>query len=349
VFPLKGIKELKALSIMILTFALVITSSCARQEKQQATPVQLTPETDRIFLTVDFHKRKSLRYKFVSRRSITVDWGTSKRGTKTYENIKRSSERAEMVFSYRPVKIDPYGVTMIEAKCESVEVSRSGEGTTSRDALKNLRGKTFTLEIDSTGSIQDYTSLKDLAYKMGEKAFRTSRQQKRRIKDPDMVRDLVATQWFLWDSISSIPNPAEGVDEGQTWQSQLSVPLPMLVKPARDVTYKLSQIREDEKGKFAVIKSTYSLGEPIPKKWPVPYEGNFMMSGQFGFFTNYNVASLEGSGEQLFNIEAGRIERDRQSYSVELEMLFPMPLGKGESAKPKTTVRQTITMGLMKD
>jgi hypothetical protein len=334
---------------MILTFALVIASSCTDQEKQQTIPVQLTPETDKNFLTVDFQKGKSLRYKFVSHRSITVDWGTSKRGSKTYKNIKRSSEHAEMVFSYRPIEIDPYGTTIIEAKCESVDVSRSGEGTTSRDALRNLRGKTFTLEIDSTGSIQDYTSLKDLAYEIGEKAFRSNRQQKRRIKDPDMVRDLVATQWFLWDSISSIPNPAEGIDEGQSWQSQLSVPLPMLVKPARDVTYKLSQIREDEKGKFAVIKSTYSLGEPIPKKWPVPYEGNFMMSGQFGFFTNYNIASLEGSGEQLFDIEAGRIERDRQNYRLELEMLFPMPLGDKEGPKPVTTVRQTISMRLLKD
>jgi hypothetical protein len=123
----------------------------------------------------------------------------------------------------------------------------------------------------------------------------------------------------------------------------------MLVKPARDVTYKLSQIREDKKGRFAVIKSTYSLGEPIPQRWPVPYEGNFMMSGQFGFFTNYNVASLEGSGEQLFDIEAGRIERDRQNYRVELEMLFPMPLGDKEGPKPVTTVRQTISMRLLKD
>jgi hypothetical protein len=337
------VTELNTLRTIILTFALAVIPGCGDvREKQQALPLQTTPEKNKVFLTIDFQEGKPLKYKFVSHRSITVDWGTSKKGSKTSRNLKRSSEHAEMVFSYRPVEINPYGTTTIEAKCESVIVSREGEGTASRDALKNLRGKTFTLKIDSRGVIQDYSSLKDLAYKIGERAFR-SNTGGRRIKEPDMVRDFIATQWFLWDSISSIEDPAEGVSEGQSWKSQLSVPLPMIVKTARDVTYSLKEVKEGEDGTIAVIKSEYTLGEPIPKKWPLPYEGGFMMSGPFGFFSKYTVLSLEGSGQQLFNIDAGRIQKDRQNYRVEMETFFPMALGNGETQNPKIKIRQSIT------
>jgi hypothetical protein len=333
---------LKALGTITLALVLAFVSGCNEVQQQQTAPIQTAPEKENVFLTVDFEKGQSLKYKFVSHRSITTDWGKSKQGTKTTQNIKRSSERAEMVFSYLPTEVDPYGITIVEAKCESVSVSRDGEGASNRDALKNLRGKTFTLNVDSRGAIQDYSSLRDLAYQIGEQAFRSNTSS--RIKDPDMVRDLIATQWFLWDSVSSLENPAEGVIEGQSWQSQLSVPMPMLVKTARDVTYSLQEVKEDENGKTAVIKSEYTLAEPIPKKWPLPYEGSFMMSGQFGFFTRYTVLSLDGSGQQIFNIETGRIESDRQNYTVEMETFFPMSLGNGETQNPKIKIRQSITM-----
>ncbi|MHC4758581.1 MAG: hypothetical protein ACYTE8_07980 [Planctomycetota bacterium] len=334
---------MKTLGTITLAFVLAFISGCNEVQQQQAAPIQAPPEKGNIFLTVDFEKGQSLKYKFVSNRNIITDWGTSKQGSKTTRNIKRSSERAEMVFSYLPIEVDPYGITIIEAKCESVSVSRDGEGSSNRDALKNLRGKTFTLNVDSRGAIQDYSSLRDLAYQIGEKAFR-SNSGSRRIKEPDMVRDLIATQWFLWDSVSSLENPAEGIIEGQSWQSQLSVPMPMLVKKARDVTYSLKEVKEDGNGKTAVIKSEYTLAEPIPKKWPLPYEGSFMTSGQFGFFTRYSVLSLDGSGQQVFNIDAGRIESDRQNYTVEMETYFPMSLGNGETQNPKIKIRQTITM-----
>jgi len=341
--------ELKTIRTLILVFVTLAFIGCNELKETQPSPaVQTPPEKEKVFLTVDFQQGKKLRYKFVSNRNITVDWGTTKKGSKTSRNIKRSSERAEMVFSYRPVEVDTYGLTTIEVKCESVKTNRSGTSTTSRDALRHLRGKTFTLKINAVGAIKDYSSLRELAYQVGEKAFRDNTTS-RRIKDPDMVRDFIATQWFLWDTISSVPKPSEGLREGQTWQSQLSVPLPMLIKPARDVVYTLKQIKENEKGKIAVIKSTYSLGEPIPKRWPLPYEGSFMMSGQFGFFTRYKVLSLKGSGEQLFDIEAGRIERDRQNYSVELETSSPMLQGKSEEPKPKTIIRQSITMTMLED
>ncbi|MHC4265283.1 MAG: hypothetical protein ACYSUK_05035 [Planctomycetota bacterium] len=335
---------MKKLGIVILIFALFVISGCSDiDEKQQVSSLQRTLEEGKVFLTVDFKEGKSLKYKFVSHRSISVDWGPSKKGSKTSRNIKRSSEHAEMIFSYRPVEVDAYGTTTIEAKCESVSVNRKGGGTRNQDALKNLRGKTYTLKIDSRGAILDYSSLQELAIETGEKAFRSNTGDSR-IKEPDMVGDFIATQWFLWDSISSIENPAEGVTEGQNWQSQLSVPLPMLVKAARDVTYSLEEIQENEKGRLAVIKSTYSLGEPVEDEWPWPYKGSFMMSGQFGFLSGYKILSLKGTGKQLFDIEKGRIKTDRQNYTVEMETSFPIPLGDGERQNPKIRIRQSITM-----
>jgi hypothetical protein len=328
---------------------LTLISGCSDvHENQQPASLQTAPEEDRVFLTIDFQKDKTLKYKFVSQRNITFDWGTRKKGSKTSRNIKRSSERAEMVFSYHPLEVNPYGTTTIEAKCESVKVSREGEGSTSRDALRNLRGKTFKLDIDARGVILDYSSLQELAGKIAQQAFRPDTGVQR-IKEPDMVRDFIATQWFLWDAVSTIENPSEGVIEGQTWNSQLSVPLPMIVRTARDVTYSLKEIRENEQGKTAFIKSTYSLGEPIPDKWFFPYKGPFMMSGPFGFFSRYTVLSLEGSGQMLFDIDAGRIERDRQNYTVEMETFFPMPMGNGETQNPKIKIRQSITMQYLED
>ncbi|MHC4131004.1 MAG: hypothetical protein ACYSSP_05800 [Planctomycetota bacterium] len=340
---------MKALKNLILIFSLAIISGCSKvHETQQEIPLQTTPEETGIFLSIDFQKGKSLKYKFVSNRNITVDWGPSRRGSKTSRNLKRTSERAVMIFSYRPVEVNPYGTTTIKAKCESVSVKRTGDGTSNQDALTRLRGKTYTLKIDSRGLILDYSSLKELAEQLGEGAFR-SNTEAGRIKNPDMVRDFIATQWFLWDSISSIENPAEGVSKGQTWQSQLSVPLPMMVKTARDVTYTLKEVQEGDQGSSAVITSKYSLGEPIPDKWSFPYEGPFRMRGQFGFFSKYNVLSLEGSGQQSFDIDAGRITRDRQNYRVELEAMFPMPVGDGEKLNPKITIRQSITMEYLED
>ena len=54
-----------------------------------------------------------------------------------------------------------------------------------------------------------------------------------------MVGDFIASQWFLWEGVASVEDPAAGVGLEQTWRSQLSVPLPMVMRKARDVTYRL--------------------------------------------------------------------------------------------------------------
>jgi hypothetical protein len=55
---------------------------------------------------------------------------------------------------------------------------------------------------------------------------------------------------------------------------------------------------------------------------------------------------LQGRGEELFNIDAGRTERYEQQYELQLNasLLLPLP-----GAKPKITINQTLTMELLGD
>ncbi|MFA5238869.1 MAG: hypothetical protein WC476_04065 [Phycisphaerae bacterium] len=297
-------------------------------------------------LTVDFQQGQTLQYKFVSSRDIEMDWGMPSKNKTGKSKIDKSSESMEMVVAYTPVKVDPYGLTTIEAMCKSVKTSRSSSGSgragTSRDAAETLSGATFTFTVDAAGRIEDYSQLEKLITETGEKAFRPG-SKAGRIKEPDMIDDFIAAQWFLWDSVSSIKKAAKGVRTGQSWKSKLSIPLPMVIRKARDVTYTLDEIRQTEKGQIAVIRSSYALAESVPGTWPKPYTGSFQMSGRFGFLSNYNFLDLQGQGEELFNIDVGRTEKYNQQYKVQLDASFPM----GFNIKPKITIEQKLTVELI--
>lgn len=270
-------------------------------------------------LTVDFQQSRTLRYQFISSREIAVITKSESKQDNENETVDRYSETMEMVVAYTPIEINPYGLTTVKATCESVKVTRSlpRGGSLAKDALESLTGETFIFTVSPTGRIEDYSQLDKLIRKLGEKAFRPEGRGGR-IKEPDMIADFIATQWFLWDSVSSIEKAAEGITVGQTWKSKLSIPVPMLMRKARDVTYKLDEIRQTEKGRIAVIKSSYSLAESVPGGWPVPYTGSFQMSGPFGFYRNYKVLDFQGQGEELFNIDAGREEQYDQNYQMQL-------------------------------
>jgi len=300
-------------------------------------------------LTVNFQEGEVLRYEFVSRRDIEVDWEPTKSGAERdrKDKVDKSFESLRMILAYKPVKIDPYGFTTIEATCEYARVRR-GPVRTQRaireDPVESLAGKTFTLTVDATGKIGDYSQLDKLICEIGEKSFRP-RIRRGRIKDPDMIRDFMASQWFLWDSISSIDKPSEGVSVGQSWKSILSIPVPMVFRKARDVTYRLDEIRESKKGRIAVIKSSYSPSTSIPRSWPVPYKGSFRVSGRFGFLKGYKLLDLQGEGEELFNIDAGRIEQYNQQYQAQFSASFPLGLG----GNPRITIKQSLTMQFLGD
>jgi len=309
-------------------------------------PKSLTPGQAKILLTADFQQGQTLQYRFASSREIDLDWDPAKTASGSAKStVNKFSESMEMVVAYTPVEVNPYGLTTIRATCKKVTVTRS-KGTSGRspikDAVESFAGKTYTLAVGPTGIIEDYSELNKLIQEIGKEPFRED-SKAGRVKEPDMIGDFVASQWFLWDSISSIEKPAEGVSIGQTWKSKLSVPTPMVMRKARDVIYRLSEIRDNEKGQVAVIQSSYSPAESVPSGWPIPYSGTFQMAGTFGFLRGYQVLDLKGQGEELFNIELGRIEQSAQQYQMQLTASLPLPIGPG----PRITIKQKLTMQLL--
>lgn len=301
-------------------------------------------------LTVDFQKDQTLRYKFVSSRDIMMDWGPARNSGQ--HKIDKLFESLELVVNYTPVEVYPYGLTTIKANCVSAKVSRQGGRRARRgDAAESFAGKSWTFTVGPTGKMEDRAQLLDVMRQVGKLAFRKDRSQGL-IKEPDMIYDFIASQWFLWDSISSIPDPVRGIKPGDTWESKLFVPAPMILFAARNVTYRLEEIRGpnepaeglDPNGRIAVIDSSYSLLYPSPKHWPVPYTERFQMSGTFGFLQGYKIHDLQGSGQELFNIDTGRIEQDTQRYTVNAEASLPFGLG---GVHPNITIDQTLKTELL--
>jgi hypothetical protein len=161
-----------------------------------------------------------------------------------------------------------------------------------------------------------------------------------------MLEDVMASQWYLWDSIAGIKKPAKGILPGHTWKSRLLIPTSMILQKARNVTYNLAEVRETEQGLVAVINSTYTTSEEKPES-PLPYEGSFRMSGKFGFFRamfkGLNIVSLEGSGQELYSIDAGRTNSYEQNYNLTLKPnAVPLP-----GADPVIYIEQKSTMKLL--
>ena len=120
----------------------------------------------------------------------------------------------------------------------------------------------------------------------------------------------------------------------------------MILFAARDVNYTLEEIRQDPNdpnNRIAVIGSSYSLLWPNPPEWPVPYTEVFQMSGIFGFLREYKVLDIQGHGQELFNIDAGRTEQYTQKYTMQASASLPMGLS---GVTPKITIEQTMTMEL---
>lgn len=298
----------------------------------------------RVLLTVDFEQGQTLRYKFVSNRDVFVDWDPN--AASSENRVQKYTERLEMVVAYTPTEVDPYGVSTVRAVCEKVQAARAGrpsQRSVDTDAAESAEGKAFTLKVDPRGRLVDPSELEALIQATGEKAFR-SETSRGRVKEPDLVGDFVAGPWFLWDCISSVEQPVEGVTLGQTWESKLPVPTPMVIRKARDVTYRLEEVRAADDGSLAVIASTYALADETPSDWPVPYSGRFQMSGTFGFLGGYQTLGIEGEGENLFDVDAGRMVKGAQRYKMEMKASLP-PLG--IQANPYVTIEQTLTVELM--
>jgi len=342
---------MKAASIVSVAIVLSVFAGCKGPAGAKG-PIGEKKEPlsgEKALLTVDFREGQTLEYKFVSNRTTTIDWDPTKSESKSDSSAASEyPESMEMVVAYTPIQVVPYGLTTIKATCKSVKVTRSkspGGRAGRKDAAEGLAGKTFTFTVGSAGKIQDHSQLEQLIQEIGKEAFREDKRQGR-VKEPDMIDDFIATQWFLWDSVSSIEDPAEGVSVGRTWRSKLSIPTSMVLREARDVTYRLDEIRQSEKGRLAVIRSSYKHAESVPPGWPIAYSGKFQLSGPLGFIRmlarELNVLDLQGQGEELFNIDKGRIEQHNQKYQMQLEASIPLP-----GAKPRITINQSLTMQLL--
>ena len=300
----------------------------------------------REYLVINFEPENVLRYKLISERDVTIDLETPSRPD-VKNKSQKMSERLELVMAYEPVEVDPFGLTTIEAVCESAKVSRSSftKKASPRDAVENLAGKKFVFQVSPTGKIADHTRMTELVQELGEKAFAANSKQKFRVKNPDMITDFVALQWYLWDSISTIEEPLEGVNAGGEWKTLQLVPMPVPRLVVRETTYTFNEAMDTHQGRKATITSQYKLSEETLDNWPKPYEGVFQMKGSlFSVLRGYQVTSLEGSGSQTFNIDKGVVEKEQQQYQVNVDASFILPLG---DSQPKLIIDQEMSIELL--
>ncbi len=297
----------------------------------------LTPTERRIRPTVQFTQGKVRQYLFKSHRNIQVIWDEQAlaRGDKNADQTMTETLTLRMV--YEPLEVTDQK-TLLKATCKSAQVRRSsltGKSPTGRDAVELMAGKSFTLVQDAQGRIIDANELDGLLKELGTHAFRED--GKDRFKDSEMISDVVALQWFLWDAVTSIdPN---GVQPGDTWGSRLSVPTPMVMRKARDVTYTLTDVNDS----VATIGMTCRLSpRKAPRSWPIPYAGTFQVSGTFGFLRGYTVMSLEGQGSEQFDLALGRSLGYEQTYHMELQSMMPFIM----KVKPKILIDQMLSMTL---
>lgn len=301
---------------------------------------------ERYWLTVDFETGQTLRYKFVSHRDIALDWDPG--AADAANRVQNQSEHFEMIVALTPVEVDPYGASLIRGVCESVSMQRTGRPSgrgLNDDAVLAAQGKSFVIKVDPRGKIVDASDLERLIGELGAAAFRGN-TNRGRIKEPDLVGDFIAGPWFLWNPIDSITRPVAGITVGQTWPSKLPVPTPMVMRQAREVTYRLADVVETDAGRIAEIDSTCELADSVPRSWPIPYAGRFQLSGTFGFLGAYDITTLTGDGQTRFNIDAGRLEQQEQHYTLQMKASVP-PMG--IRANPFITITQTLTTELVQE
>jgi len=295
------------------------------------------------WLLISLEKDVPITYKMVSERKTELDLTTS--NPKKKSAPKNMSEKLELIMVYTPVEVDPFGLSVVEVQCTSAKVTRLGFGgqKSTKDVMETLPGNTFTLTLTPTGEIADTTDLQRIAKKLGEASFSKGRGDLR-TKDPDMIGDFLALQRYLWSASATISNQLN-LAVGDTWQTRQSIPwpMPMYPPPARVTTYTLDGFTEaPDQPRKAAISSTYALSEEPVEDYIKPYEeGRFQMRGMFGFLRNYRFKHLEGSGEQVFNLDDGLVDSDRQQYLLNVDASFMLPLPDSE---PVLTVEQTFVI-----
>jgi hypothetical protein len=298
-------------------------------------------------LVVNFEQNQPLRYRMISQRETRIDLAGG--GSAQKSQPQTMTEQLELVMVYTPVEVDPFGLTTLKVTCESAKVTRTSFSgrQAGLDAVESLPEMSFTLELTPTGQINDMTEFKQVVRQLGDKAFADVRQSAGRVKNPDMISDFIAMQWYVWDSIASVDDQTSGLSAGKTWKTRQLLPWPSPVPnpPTRITTFKLDKIVDEDQQRKAHITSTYELTEDYLKDIPLAYEGSFQMRGLFGFLRRYQFESMQGGGSQIFNIDTGVLEKDDQHYTMQVSADFMLLLG---DSKPMLQVNQTVSIELLK-
>ena len=307
--------------------------------------VQQTRPTGEMLL-VDFQEGQPLRYRMTSQRQTRIE--LTDQGQRQ-SAPQKMTERLELVMVYDPIEVDPFGLTKLQVRCESATVTRTSFSGRpgAADAMESLTEIPFTLTLRPTGQIEDMSDFRRAVGLLGDRAFAETRTGGGRVKNEDMISDFIALQWHLWDAIASIDTPLDGLSVGSRWQARQLLPWPVPVPnpPTRVTTFTLDQISEQDDQRTAHISSTYELTEEFLRDIPRMYEGAFQMRGLFGFLRGYRFESIEGGGTQVFNMDTGILESDRQDYALRVTADFRLPLG---DSKPVLNVDQTISIERLK-
>ena len=280
-------------------------------------------------------------YQFTSSREIEIQWGT----TSAAGDPNQSSTITESLVytvTYECEPTDAEGLTRIHASCGQARVRRSNSVGIRRarrpDAAEGLAGQTFDVVVDRKGRLVDASGLENLLKRLGQDAFREG-PGGGRVKDPEMIYDIVATQWALWDAAGSARSGR--IRPGATWSSQQLIPTPMVKRMARDVTYTLASSHPSDQGPVAEVTSTCVLSSDLPLlKWPVVYSGTFQVAGTFGFLGGYKVEDLHGNGVDRLDLESGQLISSMHRFQWEAEA-NPLPFTTIK-AQPKLIITQTL-------
>lgn len=296
-----------------------------------------------------FEPGRTIQYQAVSRRDIQILWDPNVDPNAQPDKVSRMTESLQMAFGLTPIQVEPNGLTRLQVEIRSVTPSRTraGQDIPSRSAepVEALKGRVYTIEVLPTGRIVDANSLDGLLKQIGRLAFRQDPKYGL-VKDPEMISDVVAILWFVWDAISCMdPN---GTEPGQRWSSRMLLPTPMVSRKARDVEYQLERVEQTANGRIAVINSNYCLSErPAPATWPIPYSGRFRVSGTFGFLGAYRFLGLEGNGLDRFNLDTGIWEQSVQRFHYKVQASMPFAFANTLGSNPLIIVDQNITIELL--
>ncbi len=294
-------------------------------------------------LLVDFPTDAPVRYTMSTQRKVEIRL-TGDKPERTQSHTV--NESLELTMEYRAVESNPFGLSTIEGKCVSAKVNRDSiRGTSAgktRDVAEDLAGKTFRFTVTPTGRIEDYSELNKLVKELAAASFIEGVKAPTAVKDPDMLIDFIAMQWYLWDSSAAVKNPTAGVRPDKEWKAVQLLMSPLPLPIGRETTYRLAEVQDQENPKKAIIASTFALTDKEIPNWPTPYEGKFNLKGSlFAVMRNYRFNTLQGSGTTVINLDQGLLESDEQKWKVEIAAEFLLPLG---NSLPQITVDQQVSI-----